>query len=420
MQNNPQNTTQAAVVPVTPVVETWTIHRKFHMLDDKTNANKEWVVRWNADTLEYIAEWGAVGQTKQQDKKSGVDRHFVEKKIAEKEKKGYKEIPLAVPQKVVVSSTPDGTQSTQPVISKEVENLISFIFDESSQKIQSYLNASVDAMAQSQIEAGRQLLAKVQKAFLSKDNKTVESATLEYFRTIPTKLPRPITVSSMVSVITDFMEQEDRLNQLEAAIQGLTYTVQGSAANNTILNKLKQLGGTEFDALSTSTNAYSQIHDMIMKTRKDWRGRVLNIFKVKIPKERAAFEAETLGASYITNLFHGTRNPNIRHIMSSGLTCPRVPANGRRFGDGVYFADMFARSLNYTGNTKYNAPLALFVASVKLGKFAELNGDKPSLKAAPMGYDSVRGVGAWSGMDEWIVYKDSQQTIKYMVLIDSR
>jgi len=95
---------------------------------------------------------------------------------------------------------------------------------------------------------------------------------------------------------------------------------------------------------------------------------------------------------------------------------PISPANGRRMGDGIYFSDRTQRSLAYCGGQLRQR--LMFVADVALGKIWSTDSTY-SGKQAPDGFDSTRGTGSWSGSgDEFVVYRRSQQTIKYLVLID--
>ena len=49
-------------------------------------------------------------------------------------------------------------------------------------------------------------------------------------------------------------------------------------------------------------------------------------------------------------LFHGSKIFNFMGILAQGLRIapPEAPSTGYMFGKGVYFADMFQKSLGYT------------------------------------------------------------------------
>ncbi len=54
-------------------------------------------------------------------------------------------------------------------------------------------------------------------------------------------------------------------------------------------------------------------------------------------------------------LWHGTKCENVFGILQRGLQIAPIEAqcNGDMLGKGVYFADCFAKSLNYTGQYYY-------------------------------------------------------------------
>src|SRR5262249_776255 len=134
------------------------------------------------------------------------------------------------------------------------------------------------------------------------------------------------------------------------------------AATKTGLNPL---GDVQIKVTSQSSKAYEQIDDYMQRT-SGGRITIQDIFTIKIPKERTAFNTETVGKSNALTLFHGTRNPNVRHILRTGLIVPISPANGRRMGDGIYFSDRTQRSLAYCGG-QLRLRL-MFVADVAVGK----------------------------------------------------
>ena len=55
------------------------------------------------------------------------------------------------------------------------------------------------------------------------------------------------------------------------------------------------------------------------------------------------------GVGNKTLLFHGTKNCNLLSILGTGLKIkpPVSDHNGSMFGDGIYFADMFEKSVQY-------------------------------------------------------------------------
>ena len=133
-------------------------------------------------------------------------------------------------------------------------------------------------------------------------------------------------------------------------------------------------------------------------------------------------------------LWHGSRNENWWSIFQQGLVLRPTNAviTGKMFGYGIYFADKAQKSINYssysgaarsyTGGRENTAILAIF--EVHQGKQMEIKRhsyDHSQLtedKMKKAGYDSVYAQGGYDLVNnEYIVYNDSQCTVKYLVEI---
>ncbi|KAF1745661.1 hypothetical protein GCK72_022108 [Caenorhabditis remanei] len=94
-------------------------------------------------------------------------------------------------------------------------------------------------------------------------------------------------------------------------------------------------------------------------------------------------------------LWHGSKRMNLAGILGQGLRIapPEAPGTGYMFGKGVYFADMFSKSLSYCrANSKDEAYLLL--CDVALGKMdLRMQATDISKDTLPEGTQSVKGVG---------------------------
>lgn len=382
----------------TPVNEP-VIRRKFVLTDLDGNSNKEWMVEyWPSGDM--TTTWGRVGHTPQSKTKHVSGEWAVNDLIREKEDKGYREIKLLIPQNIVTPT------SAPAYTDQRVQMFVDLVFKEAGERISTYLAVGINSLSQQQITEGRKLLDKIGK---ETSRAAIEQLAQQYFTTIPTQLPSRIDRTEVVnSLIRDLAEQEDRLNQLEAGIA--VYAQQQTGQNS----QVTQLG-VDLATMDKNSKSYTQIADYVLRT---YGGRLTihDMFKVVIPGERQAWESETTGKHAVTSLFHGTRSANVRHILRTGLIIPHHAANGSRFGRGIYFADKSKRSYNYCGgNSRFKI---MFIADVALGTPKKLTGDDGRLTQAPAGYDSVWGVQSYSGMDEFIIYKPSQQTIRAVVVLE--
>ncbi|KAJ1554053.1 hypothetical protein HK405_006143, partial [Cladochytrium tenue] len=109
-------------------------------------------------------------------------------------------------------------------------------------------------------------------------------------------------------------------------------------------------------------------------------------------------------------LWHGSRVSNMAGILSRGLQIapPEAPQTGLMFGKGVYFADTFAKSANYTGWTDVRYML---LCEVAVGRSACLTTER-YMERPITGTDSTKGVGQMTpARDEWLVLAPTTTTV---------
>lgn len=383
------------------------LREKFILNDLENNNNKYWMVEvWDNGILR--TTYGRVDSTQQETVKYG-GLSLAHSLINQKEKKGYKPVDLLVP-----------TTTTSNGISGPLGNIVKDIFTEAGEYIQGYLSVGVNELSQVQIKKGRQILDDVQRSWQahlahSYPWEDVVANVQAFFNTIPTKLPARINRDDVTRrFVENLAEMEDRLNQLEAAVAGMTVQASGGSVAAVV--------GAHLSFLPESDEMYDRILSYIERTSvHGYKIRVKNILTVEIPRERMDFEDETFGKNNIQLLWHGTRAPNVRHILRTGLIIPRMAANGSMFGRGIYFANKVSKSANYSSSNRLPYRF-LFLADVAVGLPWVAPDADQSLSTPPRGYHSVWGkaghTGSWSGRlqyDEFIIYRTSQQTIRYIV-----
>lgn len=378
------------------------VHRMFQYNKLGTNSNKYWEIKWWEEDSHCIVKYGRVGAEAIEE--SSRTRKYVEDKIREKVKKGYKPVDLHTVKPIQVVNG-----STAKVMGQKEHWLMSSIIGAANNSIKSYLAIPVDALSMGQIMSGRRILQRIQTAVGSDVHQTViDNLVEDYFNTIPTQLPARIDKAVVVDrFVRHLADQEVRLQQLEAAIKNIKAPV--VTQFDTVTSEYMQLG-VKLEYMTVTDPLHQEWSDYIVKTGNNIVS-VVELFKVEIPEERKAYGK--CDVDNVHTLFHGTHTDNVRHIFGGGLIIPKIAANGRRFGDGIYFADHSARSMSYTrGNLR-----VMFIADVKLGNPLILNGVDGDLKNAPEGHHSVWGQNSYSGMDEFIVYQPPQQTIKGLAVV---
>jgi poly [ADP-ribose] polymerase len=401
-----------------------TTRRRFQFTNLQGNNNKYYLVEtWSlaGNAVFFRATYGRVGATPQIDERM-TDCHWVERKICEKVGKGYQEVELHSP------LAPAQPSVQAPAIDPHVQQLVDYIYAEAGDNIASYLAVDVNALSQTQIAHGRMLLQTAQQqhaAWLATQSQaglyTLVDTAEQFYNAIPTRLPHRIKHEQVVrDFCTQFDKHEDRLNQLEAALA--TYAVQQQQPQLSPYDLL----GAELALLPLTDRRHKTICKYIARTcAHGYKVNVRDIFTVTLPDERRAFEANTRGRRRIDTLFHGTGSQNVRHILRSGLICPRTASHGRMFGHGIYFANQCTKSTNYCSVSRRNRPYILLLADVALGRPFVAHDSMPDLTAPPQGYDSVLGKAgktmAWGGslrFDEHIVYNAAQQTLRFLVTFD--
>jgi hypothetical protein len=98
-------------------------------------------------------------------------------------------------------------------------------------------------------------------------------------------------------------------------------------------------------------------------------------------------------------LFHGTKNFCLMGILQSGLQVKAMNADhtGSMFGDGIYLADSFDKSIQYCNDWTFfgeESNRFVFVCEANLGRVYEQPNDKDPVKECPARFDSVKGQGS--------------------------
>ena len=366
------------------------IHRVFQYTDLDGNSNKFWAIsawwgggeRWMLKT-----EFGRTGVAKQVHVKHTTEPR-INSLIKSKLRKGYREVIRC-------------RDIDQSVLSGKVGDLVQSIFGEAREHIKTYLSTSVESLSPEQVAEGRRLLTELQYTWSGnlRNRARLIALAQDYYKAIPTKLPHRIVADDVIrSLCSDFREQEERLDQLEAAV-----ALDAIGARIVESEDADQIAKCFYDSVR---------HDEFRSAR------VVDVYDVMVLRNKGKF---TLNVGNITPLYHGTRGCNLRHILRSGLVLPKTRANGWMFGPGIYFADSASKSMHYSsGGVK-----ALLVADVALGAVYVADDQMPELKSPPTGHDSVMGQGShtrsmhWGGKlrhNEYIVYRESQQRLSHLIV----
>lgn len=156
--------------------------------------------------------------------------------------------------------------------------------------------------------------------------------------------------------------------------------------------------GVEINALDKASSEFNILKEYCVRTwpeNKHAAKKIRNIFKIQRKGEGEAYEQfDDLSNKFL--LFHGSRISNFMGIMSQGLRVapPEAPKTGYMFGKGVYFADMFQKSINYCNdfNASPDGSKYVLLCEVAVGKSYKLT-HAQYMDEPPEGCDSTQGLG---------------------------
>lgn len=271
------------------------------------------------------------------------------------------------------------------------------------------LEYGMKLLSEKAIQKGMDILNQIEKIAVKhkhtlEDKQMLKALSLQYYQCIPRDW-------KSTRCILDTVADVDREYQvLDLYSNVFKYKLSDK------LNDLKKSLNYVIDAV-TENDEYKEIKKWVESTAiHNYKINVKKIYKL----ESLHSNAYDTSVGNDTLLFHGTGSSNVYPILCSHL---RVPKGHGMFGAGIYFADKASKSANYSfgywGNTSRSAKGYLLVASVALGKVKHYYDGQSQLKEPPRGYNSVKGCkGNHLCNDEFIVYKENQAQLKYLIEIE--
>ncbi|CAG9315884.1 unnamed protein product [Blepharisma stoltei] len=270
-------------------------------------------------------------------------------------------------------------------------------------------------------------------------------------------IPSPGFEHTAVSPILAPLDVKAKLDTLDSLknIQIASKIILGAINSQDSINPLDYT----YLALNTSLNlvdSKSPEFNVIEKYMKAGRGddtQILGLFQVNRRGEAEKIE-KFKNIEQRKLLWHGTGSANIIGILTQGLRIapPEVPNMGWMFGKGVYFADMFMKSLGYAHSEAGDTSFFMLLCEVVLGKTYDRY-QSEYVEKLPEGFLSTLGKGQegpdctqsiylpngvevplgpiieqekpnnepyWSlNMNEYIVYNTDQIRIRYLLHLKS-
>jgi len=251
------------------------------------------------------------------------------------------------------------------------------------------------------------------------DDPDVKKANSAYFSLIPKAFSMRISAEDMILTSDAVLREFDILDQLETGVK------MGTAMTGSASQRLNALG-TDIEFLN-DLDEVKRIKAYVRGSKAGnhrgtdvWDYDVAAIYRVRLPAERARYEAAVKRFGNVQEVFHGSANANLLSILKGGLIIPPSTSGhvtGRMFGDGIYGANNSTKSLNYSigywGARRSSSGNAfLFLADFAMGR------TQPAMSSChpQRGYDSIwakKGHSLYN--DELIVYSLEQCTLKFLI-----
>ena len=317
------------------------------------------------------------------------------------------------------SEPPQEKRGVKPsTLAPEIAQFVEHIYDESKSELVRRIETPLGSLSKSQIERGADALREIRFALARDHQDKIVPLTSRYYSLVPHRLGQRPSLDDVAINSLEKADSEEELLQLMRDV----YHIQGDLESETD-RKYRALGA-KLSVVSPRDPAYRQVEQRIVSTqsaRHPFKIRVNRVFTAELPEERRRFETEGKRAGNLQGLFHGTKNCNMAGILSRGLLiAPKsAPVTGYMFGKGIYFADQSSKSAQYSLMWASNKrPVGyLFLADVALGKIKTEQGPQYR-EEAPHGYHSVQGCkGQHLVHNEFIIYKTSQCTLRYIAEI---
>lgn len=391
---------------------------------------------WRGDVYEdgtVHCEWGRVGNTNPQSKTFSGGSSYLNKKVAEKKKKGYVETKTIQENTVKVVSDVHNIAKSQievkcPLAQKLVDRLVKSNIHQITANSQITFNQSsgifqtpLGVVTQEGITEANQILGDINKILGQAGSPKFYNRVNEFLRIVPQNVGRTVKgfIDANFSSQEGIKRQLDLLQSLEVSFQ--TFQTQSiPQQSDSKIEKVFDVGVK----LLEDEKEFKRLKDRFYDSKKSMHNynnvHVANIYEVDIREMTKNFDKGSIGNH--REYYHGTGIANCLSILKSGLKAapPSTAAiAGKLFGNGVYGADCSSKSLGYSlgrwGQGASNDGAWLFVCEFAMGKSYEPN--TYGIRGVPTGYDSCTAWAKKTGLhnNEFIVYGDHQVKVKYLI-----
>lgn len=416
--------------------------RMYVCTDANNNNNKFWeaTLHANGQVITRNGRVGSVGATN--DLGFGGSCLF-QSKIREKERKGYKLVPVLGQS----SANPAGNQAVQQAAQEQIAQgdpilakLVRRLTEENRHELLVASGGQIDVNLSTgivktpvgvvtlfNVQTARDYLPKLQTFVAKQDFGNARFAELlnSYLMLVPQK------VAAQRGWHEKFLASDDAMARQSSLLDQLESSIELAQAEIATQHGLAKGQAPKIFDVKLSVVSDQSVLDMIEKMFRESlnirhtssRLKPVRVYALSIPTMENAWNNDGAKLTNKKVLWHGTRTHNVLSILKQGLIIPRrsgsIAINGRMFGDGLYFSDQSSKSLNYSqgywdSGSKDNKCF-MFLSDVAMGKtYKPKTGFSGVIDPQ---YDSTFAQAGKSGVmnNEMIIYRTSQANLRYLI-----
>jgi poly [ADP-ribose] polymerase len=385
----------------------------------EANNNKYYIMEEKAGVIHI--EYGRVDSTSTKLTKPLSQWNSIYK---EKTKKGYKDVTDLVTEKVVETDEVDDAEVLSKLDEAKVNAFLDLMQKYTDGLVKNTYSVTYKSVTVEQVKKAQTILDEFDKLD-KKNEKLVNEKLIELYTVIPRKMGK-VQYHLLPSLDLDkaLEKEQDNIDAMSAKVQMYDQEKANAKKNKSKKEKPKQ---TLLDVLglSSMTEIKSNSELKYLIDQVGGRTKVEAIFELSKPEENQIFDGwmDKQGNKQTRTLIHGTRCSSVLSILKQGLKI-RPSGNfqfsGKVYGNGNYFSEVVAKSLNYTG---YDNDKILLVYEVHTGNPFVYDGwyrgnsfDLNYKELQKRGFDSTY-VKAGNGLlnSEIIAYNEEQCRVKYII-----
>lgn len=381
------------------------------------NNNKYYEMTWDGGS-NFNVKYGRIQSTAQT---CSYPYSQWNKKYNEKVNKGYKDVTHTVAVTVEDKKTTDDGDALQKIEDAKVERFMALMKKYTDGLVAKTYTVKHKDVTQAQVDEAQQIINELHKIDAKKDVTSFNNKLLELYMVIPRYMGNVRDYLLPNIDVTKTLDQE-QINLDAMASQVAMYNKDKKKG---VDKKTKKETKTLLDLLGITMKETKPGKDVEYLIKQLTGKKIEAFFEIDKPAENEWFDKWMAKQKNLQTRFllHGTKCTSVIPILEQGLKI-RPTGNyqfsGKAYGDGNYFSEVCAKSLNYTG---YDPDMVMFIYEVHTGNpfvyDGWYKGNSFTLsynELSKRGYDSTH-VNAGNGLlnSEIIAYREEQCRVKYLL-----